>query len=467
MNTTENPVTIHLVNPAIIGREIKASIFGAVAEPLSLGVIGSEIMSITDKMGLRKAEMKVNYVDEHRGDKLKVAPGDLVFVTTMMSTAGRSAGLAKEIAEKEAICVFGGPDATLRPNHYQQNGGIVFSGWAGGSAVFSGMIKEVLHSGKLKNNLYLSEGLSNSMLQALPINSEIYRMIDSRTFLKSTWLSAGCTFSCTFCAANMLSSGKMYHRPAGEVAEEIKKRKLPGFALIDSNPALVGDAWNEFIELMIRNPVAEGWTVELSKNWLMGKRADELLKMLQRSRCQRIMVGLESLNPANLRDIKKNQNITKEDILVETRDMIRRVHRYGIKLTLLLIVGFEKDTKETILQLVDRIEDLGADGANIFVLTPYPKTQLWDELVAKGLFDPDEYQSEDFDCRHMVWRHPMGKKELERAYKDLAKQVWSMTEIVRRSKDAWKLSKSQQNSLGRLKSSVLFELGCAQQHHAF
>jgi radical SAM superfamily enzyme YgiQ (UPF0313 family) len=452
--------TIHLVNPA----SERLAYFGkSVAPSLGLAVVGSMAISTIKTEGFRE-KVNIRLTDEHLRQRLMVRPGDLVLITTLTSIAERARTLGIYTLEEGATVVYGGPEASLRRELFTE--GKVFIGEAGNSQVFTNMVKEYLHTGRLGKDTYVSEGVANPRaisLKSLPVDPEIYRTIDSATLLPATFLSLGCPFSCAFCAAQILSGKTIRSRPAEEVIEEIKIRKLQGLNLVDSNPPF-SQEWEKFLNLMNQLSLRDGWTVQLSMNFLDGEAGDKLLKELGSAQCQRILVGVESPFAENLEVINKRQNLIEPDIKKQTKHIIQKAHKQGIKVTLLLIVGFPKDDPERIMALADFVDETQADGVNIFILTPLPGTALWKELIEAGLFEPEEIPPEAFDLRHCVWNHPVGREVLQQSYLNLSNTVWSPRRMASRIKRALLIAGPPKSIIQRLKSSVGFELGCRDQH---
>jgi len=453
--------TIHLVNPA----EKICSYFGKSVSPsLGLAVVGSMASQVVAEEGFRQ-EVGIHLTDEHLRREVDVRPGDLVLITTLISTTNRAKTIAVQVKEAGAEVVFGGPEASLRQELFL-NYGKVFAGEAGNSEAFRRMMAEYLSSGILNRDLYVSEGLANPAniaLDGLPVNLDIYRDIDENTLLPMTFLSLGCPYSCDFCAANVLSGRTIRSRPAEEVVEEIRKRGLSGFNLVDSNPPF-SDQWDTFLELVTNLSVRNGWTVELSMNVLAGRKGEKLLGQLRRAECQRILIGVESPFANNLESVNKGHNLKEWDIKKRTVEVVKKIHENGIKVTLLLIVGFPEDNKERILALADFVKETQADGANIFILTPLPGTALWDRLAEQGVFEPETIPSAKFDLRHSVWNHPMGSSELEASYRHLCQEIWSPWSMAARMKRALFISGPPRDLGQKLRSAIGFELATRDQH---
>ncbi|MFC1711553.1 B12-binding domain-containing radical SAM protein [Patescibacteria group bacterium] len=455
---------IHLVNTATD----QLAYFGrSIASPLGLREVGCMVMDEARNSGFGN-ELGFTFVDEHLGHLLQPEAHDLILVNTLTTTRNRAIALANQAQDAGALAIFGGPEASLRPELFTDHG-VVFQGEAVNSRVFRAMTQEYLHDAKLKEGIYISEGVANPKLitlENIPFDEEIHRAMDGSTLIPSTYLAIGCPYRCAFCAAHILSGRTVRTRPVEEVIEEIKIRGLNGLSLIDSNPPF-SPQWNQFLEEMEKLSLPNGWTVELSMNFLEGDKGNKLLRKLEKAQCQRIMIGIESPFPENLEDVDKRQNLTSQDILRQTQEIVAKMHQHGIKATLLFIVGFPKDNREKIMQVADFIQQVKADGVNIFILTPLPNTDLWQDLIGQELFYPDSIPPELYDLRHPVWNHPMGREALEQAYQDLCRKVWGYSRMLPRIARAIALPglTGAPTNLGqRLRSSVGYELGSRHQH---
>jgi len=412
-----------------------------VSAPPNLGVVGSMIASVIDRENL-KGTIEIRFIDEVRGGIVKAGKDDLVLITTLIGTQDRATELSENCVRSGAQVLLGGADATLRSDLYLgENDNIhVFLGQAANSDIFRKLVKEYLGTGRLEKRVYRSESVGNHSiinLEGLPVDYSVWQQIDQGTILPFVLASDGCIYSCKFCAVNALSGKSIRIRPVAEVIDEIKERRLDGFSLADSNVAL-NPEFDHLVEELSKLKLRKGWTAELSMNFL---RNEKIFQKLGKSGCQRILVGVESPDIVNLKNAGKRQNLDKDRTITEqTRQIVAYAHKYNIKVTLLLIVGFPEDTLKKILSLAEFINYTKADGASISILTPFPGTEIWDDFQKQGLFNPEEFPSSRFDMRHLVWKHPLGKIELLRAYFDLCKKVWHPFRIIKRSLKSFALS---------------------------
>jgi hypothetical protein len=105
----------------------------------------------------------------------------------------------------------------------------------------------------------------------------------------------------------------------------------------------------------------------------------ELLQLFRDAHFGWVFIGIESTDPASLKETKKTQNL-HEDILTS----IRRIYSYGIDVMAGFIIGFDHDTTGTFEQQYRFITEAGIMVPMIGLLTALPKTPLYDRLKREG-----------------------------------------------------------------------------------
>lgn len=115
-------------------------------------------------------------------------------------------------------------------------------------------------------------------------------------------------------------------------------------------------------------------------------READLYKFLKETGCMQVFVGTESANQETLNLIQKGTKIEDYLRLVEiSRDV-------GLPLRFSMIVGFPKETEESVNETLDFIEELEGEpfvsvsGPKLF--TPYPGTPQYDMAVQAGMVVP-------------------------------------------------------------------------------
>jgi hypothetical protein len=129
----------------------------------------------------------------------------------------------------------------------------------------------------------------------------------------------------------------------------------------------------------------------------------------------RVFIGLETLNSANLASAKKGQN----DIS-EYRAMLQAWKGVGAITSCGYIIGFPYDTPESVLRDVETMKrELPIDLVEFFCLMPLPGSEDHRDLVTRGVWmEPD---LNNYDAEHVTTAHPLMSGE---AFRDTYLRVW-------------------------------------------
>ena len=194
-------------------------------------------------------------------------------------------------------------------------------------------------------------------------------------------ITRGCPYHCTYCGVHLITSHNLRVRNIESVIEEIKllsgKYGVRSIDIIDDNFAFHREFVMEFCERLIREKLDIGW------NCPCGVRVDrldkEMIRMMERSGCFALSLGVESGSNRVLSKIKKN--LTAETV-AEQVTMIKRVS--NIKLLGLFMMGFPDETEEEIEATIKLACSQPFDMASFSVLRVIPRTEIYNELVAEG-----------------------------------------------------------------------------------
>lgn len=433
--------TVFLVNPRT--PSIKLAIAGkSIGVPTGLGVVGSMAECVTKQAGFED-EVNIKVVEEDLGQACDPKPGDLVLVSSFSLTSKRVKALIQEVNEKRAFVVAGGIHATVIPDDFAKEGAISFRGEAGNSKQFSNLMNQWLHKGELKRGTIVeSDGFVNPKaidLVGLPVSEKVYGQLDKNRHVLSTFAVAGCPYACEFCT--VMGGRVVRTRPIGEVVDEIKSRRLDkeGFVFADSNLAAAPqDYLYGLLEVLAPLKIPKAWAPELSID-LLDRGGDKLCDALRAAHCQRLYIGFESPNAANLEKVGKKQNLKYTDSGT-VKEIVEKVHRRGIKITGLFIVGFLTDTVESVRAIEPFIKETKVDDAVIAILTPLPGSKIWEQFAQDGLFDPKTLDTDKLDTRHLLFQHPLGNDVLLQEYNRLCSRVFAIPTVLSRSTRALLMS---------------------------
>ncbi len=109
------------------------------------------------------------------------------------------------------------------------------------------------------------------------------------------------------------------------------------------------------------------------------------------------------------------------------------------------IIGLESDTEESIRESIRQLAAMPFDLVQVCVLTPLPRTPLWQRISDSYGIDDTDYSH--FDGKHLVWRHPsLTRDQVESLL------TWSFKTLYTRTKFAGTIvrhSRAHARRLGR------------------
>jgi len=219
----------------------------------------------------------------------------------------------------------------------------------------------------------------------------------------------GCSFKCKFCQTNSFCK-KVSTIPIesiDEVLREYKRRKIREIFITDENFGLIKDYSDKVVDLMEKYQL----------NWYAMSRGDIIEKNLEKWKEKGLIgvfIGLENFSQKNLDYMGKM--ISGEKII----ELIEKLNNHNLLIIGFYMVGFEDETKESILKDIKKLKSLNLDVTQLCILTPFPYTPLWDYTEKKfGIWDKDYSH---FDTKSLVWNHPKLKPKemrllLEKCFK--------------------------------------------------
>ncbi|MBU2534897.1 MAG: B12-binding domain-containing radical SAM protein [Chloroflexi bacterium] len=211
------------------------------------------------------------------------------------------------------------------------------------------------------------------------INLDDYYSVISKGRMTTLYTSRGCPFHCIFCD---IQDKKFRYRTAKCVVdefEEIANLGIKELLILDdtfnANRKRVIDICNE----IIRRGLKISW----------GARArlypfdEEIISLLKKAGCNRLHVGVESLDRDILRYMRKG--ITPEHI----SQFFRLCKEYDMETLAYFILGFPNETREYRAGLMKELDKLNINFLFFNVLYPLAKTQYYQELLDGGIYKRD------------------------------------------------------------------------------
>jgi len=225
----------------------------------------------------------------------------------------------------------------------------------------------------------------------------------------------GCPFTCSFCTIINVQGRKSRWRTADDVEHIVRTNLAQGvhsFFITDDNFAR-NKNWEAIFDRLIYLREVEGFgDIKCSIQVDTGcHRIPNFIDKARRAGAKRVFIGLENINPENLKGARKNQNK-----ITEYRQMLLDWKKTGAIVFCGYILGFPNDTPESILRDVRIIqEELPTDLLEFTCLTPLPGSEDHRNMVNAGLPMDDDLNR--FDVNHVTIPHErMSRDEWEAAY---------------------------------------------------
>lgn len=184
-----------------------------------------------------------------------------------------------------------------------------------------------------------------------------------------------CPYSCSFCfkALGTEIRYKSPQRIVEEIEYHLRKHDCVNFRLLAGTFPLNKKHALNVCEEIIRK--------KLKINWNSSTRTDtldeELLRMMRRSGCELIHLGIESADPTILKQCNKGTNIETAEYI------IKLCKKIGIKTRLNFILGLPFETRDTVRSTQRFALKMRkyVDNVNFAILTPFPGTKVYDMAV--------------------------------------------------------------------------------------
>ncbi|HSS99014.1 MAG TPA: radical SAM protein [Terriglobales bacterium] len=194
----------------------------------------------------------------------------------------------------------------------------------------------------------------------------------------------GCPYGCEFCTVTGFFGDSIRFRTNESVVNELlmlkaRARKEKGqiaVFFIDDNFAINVKRTKSLLKDIIAANAQVHWVAQISANLL---RDEELVDLIAKSGGKWVFIGMESIDPTNLKDVNKGFNKPGEYAAVLDRLAKRNV--YAITS---FIFGMDNDTVGVAERTLQQVRTW-PPGLPIFgLLTPLPATPLYKRLEAAG-----------------------------------------------------------------------------------
>lgn len=249
------------------------------------------------------------------------------------------------------------------------------------------------------------------------VDNSIYRRPDNNKVQATIKVERGCPFHCFFCLATPVSGAKVRRRSVenivAEIRECVEKYNIRNFLF-----------WSDIFNL------DKKWTMDLCQaiidsglkiTWSANTRADtadlEMAKMMYKSGCRLVSIGVESGSQEMLE--KMGKNITLNDV----RRTVKVFKQAKIRIYNYFVIGLPWETEETVEETIKFAIELNSDFISFYTATPLPGSRFYDYAKEHNLFDKEtSFESAYF--YPAVNTHYLTKKRVFELHKSAIKRFY-------------------------------------------
>lgn len=305
----------------------------------------------------------------------------------MTAVINRAYEVADFYRGKGAKVVLGGIHVSMLPDEAMEHADAIVIGeaenvWSTVLSDFEGQRLKKSYKGTMYEPLNGSGTVNRGL-----INKKAYSMPNP------IMTSRGCPHNCTYCSVTQFYGYRFRHRSIDDIVAEIR---------------MIGDRWIAFVDDNIYGDIRHSKELFRKMKGLKVKwvgqgdmriaRNPELLELARESGCEWLFMGIETISTENLKSVHKSFNMGDK-----YTEAIATIKSTGIKIFGSFIFGLENDDESVFERTVRFGIDNRLDGANFYILTPFPGTELFAQMEKEGLLLHKDWSK--YDANHVVFKH--------------------------------------------------------------
>lgn len=398
--------------------------------------LGTVLLATIARRAGHQASVCIEEIEEIDWEEVKKA--DLVGISSITSTAPRAYAMAEKIRAWGTKVVMGGPHPTYLPDEAAEHADFVLKGEA--ENTFLELIEHLEGKRPLTEIPNLVSRIHGSVVRG-PKDSRVVDITANphpdfslvRGFHEARGivnkriiplqLSRGCPFDCSFCSVTGMFGRRMRYRDTSDVMNELLKYNTPDTHVFfyDDNFAADTKRAKELLRAMEETDTRFVWSTQVR---IDAARDEELLRLMRRTRCETVYIGIESVTPEGLERVRKRQTVD------EAFHGLRVFRKHGISVHGMFILGLDTDTPRVVHDTVRFAKKAGIGSLQALLLTPLPGTRVFDQLEEEGRILFRDWSL--YDAHHVVFKHPtMTPEQLQQAQMQVHGRFYSRGWVLR------------------------------------
>ncbi|MBX7166444.1 MAG: B12-binding domain-containing radical SAM protein [Pirellulales bacterium] len=341
---------------------------------------------------LRRAGHEVHVVDGLREPVVIRPEWDLVGVTAMTTYFPEAVALVQQAKSLGLPVILGGPHAIADPQGSLRQSGADYVCAGEGELVITALAGGV-PAAQIPGLLWWDQGQvrQNGQANFLPTVDDFgepaWDLIDPRSYppaphgmiarafpLAPVITTRGCPYTCSYCSAPITAGRRMRYRDPVRVVDEferlVRDYGVREIQVEDDNFTIKREHVLAICEELVRRNVRVHWSLP---NGVRIDRLDpELLRLMKRSGCYLMALGIESANQRILDMVHKKLDVGL------VRRVVQDVVDAGIEAWGFFMIGFPTETRAEIQNTIEFALSLPLTRLQFTRTTPLPGTPIYE-----------------------------------------------------------------------------------------
>lgn len=205
-----------------------------------------------------------------------------------------------------------------------------------------------------------------------------YTYIPLNTRVAVPNFARGCPFTCSFCSQWKFWRTYRTRSPkkfVDEIEMLVKEQNVGFFILADEEPTINREKFIALCEELIERDLGIKWGINTRVTDIL--RDEDVLPLYRRAGLVHVSLGTEAAAQLNL------ERFRKETTVAQNKKAVQLLREHDIVAEAQFIVGLENETPESIEETFKWAMDWEADMANWNMYTPWPFSDLFEDLGDK------------------------------------------------------------------------------------
>ncbi len=398
--------------------------------------LGILYLSASLKTAFPKDTFNIRFVNRDVAATLKSFRPDIVGITAVSQNFNFAKQYARLARNQGLRTIVGGVHVSILPESVTQDMDVGCIGE--GELTVVELLKVFMeHDGfpsdelaKLDGIVFWKDGnlvttrpkpLISEMDRALPFPD---RTLEGPVKHAYVFSSRGCPFRCVFCSSSRYWNRVRFFSPEYVFAELEKLARESGAKMISFYDDLfVADKsrLHDIATLIEKSGLAK--TIKFTCSCRANLVTEDVVANLKRMGVVSVGMGLESGNPRILNYLKGDTVTVKDN-----QRAIELLTSAGIRANASFIIGSPTETEEEMMETYAFIRKSKLSFVDVYVLTPYPGTPIWDLAKTRGLVSDDMDWSRlnvNFEVNHakaIILSEVASRERLYRIYRKFRRQ---------------------------------------------